>query len=108
MTSIKREVTMLDSTAAGTSQWFHCDYRYDQAPFRNISVNMASGDTIEIQGTTYDPKGTDINSLTVPTTKIVSIKSYTASGQDIIQGPWAALRVVKTGTTGRAVVDGLI
>lgn len=99
---------MYNATAAGTSQWFHFDFRHDDAPFRTINVNMSVGDTVNIEATAYDIKGQDINNLTVPADEIVVLKSYTASGEDVIQGPWAAIRIVKSGTTGKAVVDGII
>jgi len=106
--SVKRYVLMFNATAASTSRWYEFDFRYDHAPFRTINVNLASGDTVTIEATTYDIKGQDINQLTVPADEIVTLKTYTSSGEDVIQGPWAAIRVVKEGTAGNAKVDGII
>ncbi len=107
--SVKRRVTMYNDSAAGTSNWFQLDYRYDHAPFRTINVSMNSSDSVVLQATTYDIKGgPDLNQITVPASEIVTLKTYAASGEDVVQGPWAAFRIVNTGTAGVATVNGLI
>ena len=106
MTSIKRNKTLWDATAAGTGTAIALDSRYDKAPFRPIQGTVTTGDTIAIQGTTWDNRGPDKTGLsTAPWT---TIKSYTADFNDVLTGDWTYLRVVKTGSTGSSKVYGFI
>lgn len=110
MTSIKRHKVLYDSSAAGTGEWFRLDSRYEESPSRAIQVFVASGDTLTIQGTTKDVRGSTPTEVlaSLEADDIVDIKAYTASEADNLEGPWTYIRVTKTGTTGTGKVQGFI
>ncbi len=39
---------------------------------------------------------------------IVSLKTYTQSGNDILKGNWRYLRVIKVGTAGVGTIEGFV
>jgi len=109
MTAVKRYKTLYDDTAAGTGPWIACDVRYDKQLIRALQIYVTSGDTITIQGITKDTRGNDksfLNNLT--TADISTLKSYTATDNDDLEGPWTYIRVVKTGTNGQGKVQGMV
>lgn len=109
MTAIRRYKKLFDATTAATTVWHHLDFRYDDSgSVRNLSVNVTAGDSVIVQATAYDVKGTDINNITVPPLEITTLTTITTTGNYAINGPWSAIRITKTGTAGRAVVDGAI
>lgn len=106
---IKRYKQLYNATAAGTGSWVELDIRYDKAPFRTLIFSVTAGDTLELQGITKDFKGIDETWLTSLTaSEITSLKTYTASGNDVLEGPWTHIRVVKTGTAGNGLVEGFV
>src|SRR6478736_10294630 len=105
--SIKRWETLLDQAAAGTSDWIDCDVRYEKISVRPIIVNLTSGDSIAIQAIVKDVKGIDKSFLDeLEDADITTLKTYTTSGNDLIEGNWTYLRVVKVGANGAARVQG--
>lgn len=108
---IKRHKVLYDSSAAGTGDWFRLDNRYDESPERILQVYMTAGDTITLQGATKDLKGVDSSTVTasLETEDITDIVEYISSNAgDVLTGPWTYIRIVKTGTTGAAKVQGFI
>jgi hypothetical protein len=111
MTAIKRYKVLYDSSAAGNGDWIRLDSRYDISPQRIVHVDLTSGDTIELQGTVKDEKGSTPSLVTasLDTDDIVTIETFTAdSTEHLLTGPWTYIRVVKTGTTGNAKVSGFV
>lgn len=109
MASIKRWKVLYDSIAAGNGDWIALDVRYDESPVRTIQVELTSTDTIIIQGTTKDVKGTDKSFLTsLATDEIATITTISADGAYTLNGPWTYIRAVKTGTTARAKAWGFV
>lgn len=109
MSSVKRFKVLFDAATASTGSWFALDSRYDESPTRAIQIDLTVGDTVVIEGTTKDVKGTDKSFLTTLSANEISILgSYTASDADVLEGPWTYIRVRKTGTTGPAKVQGFI
>lgn len=110
MTAIKRNKVLYDATTAGTGDWVRLDSRYDVDNKRAIQVNLMTGDTIDIQGTTKDVRGMSQDDViaSIETDDITTIKSYTASEADTLYGSWTYIRAVKTGTTGPAKVQGMV
>lgn len=103
---IKRFKTLYNDSAAGTGTVFPLDVRYDISPSRVLQGTVTAGDTIKIQGTTWDNRGPDKTGLASATWS--DITSFTANFTYTLTGPWTYIRIVKTGTTGTAVVQGHI
>jgi len=106
MTSIKRFKTLWNATAAGTGTPVALDVRYDESPFRVVQGTVTAGDTIVLQGTTWDNRGPDKTGLASATWS--PIQSFTANFNTTITGDWTYFRVVKTGATGAALVTGMV
>ena len=106
---IRRHKVIYDDSAAGTSDWVHLDTRYEDHFGRVLAIVLTAGDTVELQGTVKDVKGIDKSFLDdLSASEIHSIKTYTATENDILEGAWTFIRVVKTGTNGTALVEGYI
>lgn len=92
-----RQATLYNASAAGTSNAYPLDYRYPTTPTRSIQTTMNAGDTVAIQGT-------------IDGTNWFQIASHTGgtSFVDTLSIPYYAIRVVKTGTAGNALVVGII
>lgn len=106
---IRRYKTLYDATAAGTGSWIRLDSRYETHPTRTIRVSLVAGDTMELQGVVWDTKSIDKSFLdTIDTKYISSIKTYTQSEQDVLEGPWTYVRAVKSGTNGEGLIEGFI
>lgn len=111
MTAIKRHKVLYDSSAAGNGEWFRLDVRYDSSPERILMVDLVDGDTITIQGTVVDVRGGNpaVVVASLEADDIATIDTLTAdSTEHVLTGPWTYIRVVKTGTTGNAKVQGFI
>jgi hypothetical protein len=109
MTSIRRHKVLLDQSAAVTTDWYKLDTRYDSLNDRVLQLDITTGDTIEIQGTTQDVRGPDKSFLaSLAADDISTITSKTADEAVTIPGNWSYIRVVKTGATGNAKVQGYI
>jgi hypothetical protein len=109
--SIKRYVQLMNQKAAGATGWVSLDVRYEKISVRPITINMTSGDSIAIYGTTKDVRGPDKSSITALTTAspdVTLLATYTGNANDLIEGNWTYLMVVKTGANGIATVDGFI
>lgn len=91
--------TLLNQTAAVTTNPFPCDYRNGEGQNRTFSTVLAAADTITIQGT-VDPTFT--NWFTIGT--------HNAAGtfSDVFAGPLFAVRVVKVGALGNATVQAIL
>lgn len=119
---IRRSKTLYNAATAGTGAWVKLDSRYEIISTRTIQGTVASGDSIAIQATSkdfkpgnpYPVKGvsavldetTFLNNL-LPA-EITTLITFTADFNDIINGPWSYIRVVKTGTTGNSEVTGMV
>jgi hypothetical protein len=109
MTSAKRYVQLYNATAAGTSPWFRLDSRYEKISVRPIHFSITSGDTFTLQAIVKDVKGIDetyLNSLL--STDIATIGTFTTTSDELLEGNYTWVRVVKTGTAGLGVVEGFI
>ena len=109
MTSAKRYVKLYNDTAAATSGWFRLDSRYEKISVRPIHFSITAGDTIVLQATVVDSKGIDetyLNNLAA--SDIATIGTFVATGDELLEGNYTWIRVVKTGTNGLAVVEGFI
>lgn len=108
--SIRRYITLYDDTAADTSDWIALDTRHEDTPqSRSLIISLTAGDEITIEGTLKDEKGIDKTFLdTLTADEIVTLKIYTESEADILDGHWTYIRVTKTGTAGAAKVTGFI
>jgi hypothetical protein len=106
---IRRNKVLYNAQAAGTGSWFRLDSRHEESATRAIQGVVVTGDTITLQGTTYDVKGSTANvTSNITADDIVTLQTYTASFADVINGPWTYIRVVKTGSTGIAKVQGYV
>ncbi len=109
--SIKRFKTLYDTqAAAGTGDWVPLDVRYDDgSEVRTLIISVTSGDTVELQGIVKDVKGMDKSFLdTLQTSDITTLATYTESDNDVLEGPWTYIRVVKSGTSGPCKVSGFV
>ena len=107
--NIKRFKELYNSSTAATSDWYQLDTRYDENMVRSLVVSVTSGDTVTIEGIVKDVKGGDKSFLDVLVDgEIATIKAYTESGRDVLEGPWTYIRVVKEGSNGRAIVQGFV
>lgn len=110
MASIRRNKELYDAVAAGTGEWIALDTRYEDSPTsRPIRVVLTAGDTLTLQGIVRDVKGIDksfLDSLTAD--DISTLKVYTATENDLLDGNWTYIRAVKTGTAGRGLMEGFI
>lgn len=108
MVAIKRNVVLLDQSAAGNGDWVRLDTRYDQNTERGINISLTSGDTIEIEGVTLDAKDAVALAAIVESDDIGILGTYTESDADVLTGNWTYIRAVKTGTTGNAKIQGYV
>lgn len=108
--SIQRYKVLYDSATAGNSEWFALDTRYQEADItRYLNVNVTSGDTVTVQGILEDAKGIDKSFLdALSSGQIVEIVAVTGNGQVNFTAPYSHIRIVKSGTNGRAFVEGFI
>lgn len=109
MTSAKRYVQLYNARAAGTSPWFRLDSRYEKISVRPLHFSITAGDTFVLQATVKDVMGIDetyLNNLTAA--EIATLGTFTATGDELIEGNYTWIRVIKTGTTGLGVVEGFI
>lgn len=92
-----RQATLYDASAAGTGTAYPLDYRFPTTPTRAVQITMNAADTIALQGT-------------IDGTHWFQIASHTGgtSFVDTLSIPYFAIRVVKTGTAGTALVVGII
>lgn len=105
--SYKRYKQLMSQSAAGTSDWLDMDVRYEAISVRPIQGTIANGDTIAVQVITKDVKGNDKSFLdSLAASDITTLKTYTGDFNDLIEGNWTYVRVVKTGANGTAVVEG--
>ncbi len=106
---IRRYVQLYNSIAAATGAWIMLDSRYEELSERALVITLTAGDTLTLQGTVRDVKNIDqtyMNNLNVE--DIVSLKTYTQSGNDILKGNWRYLRVIKVGTAGVGTIEGFV
>ena len=109
MTSAKRFVQLYNSSAAGTSGWFRLDSRYEKISVRPIHISLVAGDTFVLQALVKDFKGIDETYLNnVTAAEIATLGTFTATGDELIEGNYTWVRVQKTGTNGVGVVEGFI
>lgn len=108
--SIRRHKRLYDALAAGTGDWIQLDTRYDESPAgRPLRVVLTAGDTLTLQGILKDEKGIDksfLNSLLAE--DISTLKIYTTSQVDVLDGNWTYIRAIKTGTAGKGILEGVI
>ena len=106
--SILRHAILLNQTNAGTGPWVQLSDRCGSSD-RGFQVFVTSGDSVTIQATTVDQLGINKDFLdTLPTEDIVDLKVYTASEADTLEGAWAFIRAVKTGSNGLAKVQATL
>jgi len=116
---IRRSITLYNASTAGNGSWVRLDARYEEIAQRSVQGTIVAGDTITFQGITKDYKpsystvgtadaGETAFLAALTTADITNLQSYTANFSDIMNGNWTYIRVVKTGTTGTATVQGFI
>jgi len=110
MTTIRKSEVLYSGVAAGTGAWFRLDSRYDTEQLRVLQITLATGDTITIEGTTKDVRGSteDAVKASITNDDIVTIGTFTSSGGNTLYGPYTYIRAKKTGTTGYAKVQGML
>jgi hypothetical protein len=110
MTAIRRTKRLYDAVAAGTGDWVALDYRYDDiAASRPLRIVLTAGDTLTLQGILMDEKGIDKSFLdTLLAEDISTLKIYTTSEVDVLDGTWSYIRAIKTGTAGKGILEGHI
>lgn len=112
MAAILRNHVLYDSADAGTGDWVRLDNRYCGGDIdRALSIYVTAGDTVTIEGIVNDQRGLTQDQVlaAVDETKDVrTLKTYTASDEDVLYGSWTYIRAVKTGTNGAAKVQGMI
>lgn len=108
--SIKRFKVLYDDTAAGTGDWIRLDNRYDDgSEIRSLIVKLTAGDTATLQATAKDVRGGDgsfVDDLLAK--EIATLTIYTGDTNDLLEGPWTHIRVIKTGTAGNCYVAGYV
>ena len=87
------------TTTAGTSSKYLTDYRIGDKIERTLQGTLTSGATVQLY--------THVNLTNENTRHLVSTFS-TSSFSTVIDGPVAAVEIVKSGASGTAWVDGLV
>lgn len=96
-----KAVVLLNQSAAGNGTPVLLDYRFGGMVQRNIvTASMNAADTITIQGS-VDGGVTWFQAATPRT-------GGTGPFVDTLTGPFTHLRIVKTGTGGNALVQGIV
>jgi hypothetical protein len=110
MGTVRRHVTIYDAVAAETGSWVALDARYDDNPVaRSLRVHLEAGDTLTLQAIVKDVKGIDKSFLdSLLAADITTLKIYTASEADTLDGGWTYIRAIKSGTAGRGVMEGIV
>jgi len=107
--SIRRRKVLLDQTAAGNGPWIRLDSRYEDSPERAIQISLTAGDSVRIEGTTLDIRGEGDPTDTIAAEDIAILDgSFSSSTSTILNGNWTYIRVVKTGSSGNAKVQGFV
>ena len=108
MTILNRQNLLAATSAASTGSWYPLDWRLDPGGVvRTITGTLTVGDTCILEATNeaiYDSSG-----VAVSVSVIASVTSFTTTpfvGQ--FSGQYSAVRIRKTGTTGPAIVNGII
>ncbi len=115
---LRTSKVLYNSSSAGNGSWFILNGRHEKFSERSIQGTVTAGDTIAIQATTRDWKpphpyvagGLQEAAFLAALTSadITTLITYTADFNDIMNGPWTYMRIVKTGTTGTSKVEGMI
>jgi len=110
--SIRRHKVLLDTGQPAdqtTGDWIAMDVRYDPTSERGLQGVIAAGDTVTIQVTTRDTKGTDKSFLTTLGAEDISTFGvYTTDFNVSLPSGYTYIRAVKSGTAGVAKVQGMI
>lgn len=86
--------TIFSGSGADTGSGYSLDFRFDYGePVRAVVATLNASDSLAIQVSLDDT--TYITAATI---------TGATSGSALIAGPWAYMRVVKTGTNGTATV----
>lgn len=107
---IRRHKILFNSATAGDGDWVRLDTRREEDPSgRTIRVVLVAGDTLELQGITRDIKaGDEADLTTLEDSEIASIAIYTSTENDLLDGHWTYIRMVKTGANGIAYSEGFV
>ncbi len=109
MTSAKRYVKLYNASAAGTGAWFRLDSRYEKISVRPIHFSITAGDSFVLQATVVDFKGIDETYLNnLQASDIATLGTFVATSDELLEGNYTWVRVVKSGTAGIGVVEGFI
>lgn len=108
--SIRRNKLVYDAIAAGTGSWIPLDVRYEEdSTARPLRIVLTAGDTLTLQGILKDEKGIDKSFFdTLLAEDISTLKIYTTSETDVLDGNWTYIRAIKTGTAGKGILEGFI
>ena len=108
--SIRRNKLLYDAVAAGTGNWIPLDVRYEDDPVaRPLRIVLTAGDTLTLQAIVKDVKGIDKSFLDdLLAEDISTLKIYTESETDVLDGGWTYIRAIKTGTAGKGILEGFI
>ena len=94
---------LLDQSAAGNGAWEPLDTTYTPIYNAICYVSCAGGDWIKLEGS-LQPMSTNPGTTAYSPTA-VSIAIVSASNAVALDGPFAFIRAVKTGTVGGAKVE---
>ncbi len=113
--SIRRYKSLYNATSAGTGSWIRLDARYEVDSLgRPLNISLTSGDTITLQALVKDwrPATGGVTEAAflaaIVDADIATLKEYTESENDVLEGNWTYIRAIKGGTVGNATVEGFI
>src|ERR1019366_1764613 len=111
MQSIKRYKQLYNDSAAGTGSWVRLDNRYESISVRPLHFSITAGDTFVLQAIVKDVRG-DGDGLTYLSTllpsEIATIGTFAVTADELLEGNYSWIRVIKSGTNGVGVVEGFI
>ena len=92
------------SAAAVSTGTIPLDYRFAPQQIRSIAGSIAAGDTLTVLVSPVPVNGEKASFVNTTLANqvdfFVTVSTYSNSFSDIINGPWAAVKAVKTGSAG--------
>lgn len=106
--TIRKQRVLVQGTSASTGDWYQVDYRFDVNTQRSVFGTKNSSDTVYIEVTPQPIYNSDGTAASVSV--IVTVTSFTgaATFSTALDGPFAAIRARKTGTSGSCMVQGVL
>lgn len=107
MTILTRQNLLVADAAATTGAWYPLDFRNDPGgSVRTFTGKLTTGDTVYFEVTNEAPY---VDGVAVSVSVVVTVSAFTDPlFASPIYGQWSAIRFRKTGTTGTAIVNGIV